>query len=80
MNINGKTRLLGLIGNPIEHTKSPVIHNNISEKMNINEVYVPFFVEKEGLSNAILGAYELNILGLNVTVPYKTDEIGRAHV
>ncbi len=75
MNINGKTRLLGLIGNPIEHTKSPVIHNSISEKMNINEVYVPFFVEKEGLSNAILGAYELNILGLNVTVPYKTDVI-----
>lgn len=70
-NINGKTRLIGLVGNPIEHTLSPLIHNGISEKMKISSVYVPFKVESKGLCDAIKGAYELNILGMNVTVPHK---------
>ena len=71
MNIDGKTRLIGLIGNPVEHTLSPVIHNGISKKMDISSVYVPFKVEEKGLEAAVKGAYELNILGMNVTVPYK---------
>lgn len=71
MDINGKTRLIGLIGNPVEHTLSPVIHNGMSERMDISSVYVPFQVEKEGLEEAVKGAYELNILGMNVTVPHK---------
>ena len=71
MNIDGKTRLIGLIGNPVEHTLSPVIHNGISEKMNISSVYMPFKVEGEGLAEAVKGAYELNVLGMNVTVPHK---------
>ena len=71
MKINGKTRLIGLIGNPVEHTLSPVIHNGVSKAMGINSVYVPFKVETEGLAKAVKGAYELNILGMNVTVPHK---------
>lgn len=71
MLIDGNTRLIGLIGNPVEHTLSPVIHNGISEKMGISSVYVPFQVEGEGLDQAVKGAYELNILGMNVTVPHK---------
>lgn len=71
MQISGKTRLLGLIGNPVEHTKSPAIHNSIAS----GEVYVPFLVEKGQLGEAVKGAYALNILGMNVTVPYKTDVI-----
>ena len=75
MKIDGKTRLIGLIGNPVEHTLSPDIHNGISEKMNISSVYVPFKVEKDGLADAIKGAYGLNILGMNVTVPYKNQVV-----
>ncbi|MDE5862981.1 MAG: shikimate dehydrogenase, partial [Lachnospiraceae bacterium] len=71
MKIDGKTRLIGLIGNPVEHTLSPVIHNGISERMNISSVYMPFKVESGGLAEAVKGAYELNVLGLNVTVPHK---------
>lgn len=71
MEINGKTRLTGLIGNPVEHTLSPVIQNGISEKMKIASVYVPFQVENRGLADAVKGAYELNVLGMNVTVPHK---------
>lgn len=71
MNIDGTTRTIGLIGNPVEHTLSPLIHNGISEKMKQASVYLPFRVEEEGLGRAVQGAYELGILGLNVTVPHK---------
>ncbi len=72
MDINGKTRTCGLIGNPVEHTLSPVIHNNLADMLGINLTYVPFLVEEEGLGKAVEGAYELNILGMNVTVPHKS--------
>lgn len=72
MKINGKTYTCGLIGNPVEHTMSPAIHNTLAEKMNLNMVYVPFLVQQD-LSVAVKGAYALNIQGLNVTVPYKSD-------
>ena len=71
MEINGYTRLCGRIGNPVEHTLSPVIHNTVAEEMHDNLVYVPFHVEQGNLQKAIAGAYSLNVLGLNVTVPYK---------
>ena len=73
--IDGQTRLLGLIGNPVEHTLSPVIHNNLAPANHINAVYVPFHVADGNLRAAVLGAYALNVLGLNVTVPYKTDVV-----
>lgn len=71
--IDGKTRTLGLIGNPVEHTMSPFIHNLFAEAMGINMVYVPFHVEEGKLEEAIKGARALNLLGNNVTVPYKID-------
>ena len=74
MEINGQTRLCGLIGNPVEHTLSPIIHNGLAEKMGQNLVYVPFHVTN-GLKEAVKGAYALNILGMNVTVPYKQEVI-----
>ena len=74
MEINGKTKLMGLIGNPVEHTLSPVIHNTIAENMNENMVYVPFPVADD-IESAIKGAYALGIQGMNITVPYKSDVI-----
>ncbi len=71
MEVHGNTRLIGLIGNPVEHTLSPVIHNGISKALGIDSVYMPMKVTDSGLSKAIDGAYELNVLGLNVTVPHK---------
>lgn len=71
MKIDGKTRTCGLIGNPIEHTLSPLIHNTLAEALSLNFVYVPFLVENQ-VSSAVEGAYALNVLGLNVTVPYKS--------
>ena len=70
--INGKTKILGVIGNPIEHTLSPVIHNTLCEIIGINAVYVPVKVEND-IVTAVNGLVESGVYGLNVTVPYKQD-------
>lgn len=75
MRINGFTRACGLIGNPVEHTMSPLIHNTIAEKLGHNLVYLPFPVEKGSLKEAVQGGFALNLLGMNVTVPYKSEVI-----
>ncbi|MCM1160676.1 MAG: shikimate dehydrogenase [Roseburia sp.] len=72
MKINGKTQTCGLIGNPVEHTLSPVIHNHLAEWENRNLVYVPFLVEQDRIREAVEGANALHIHGLNVTVPHKS--------
>lgn len=74
MKINGKTRTCGLVGNPVEHTMSPMIHNTLAEELGMNMVYVPFLVE-DAVDTAVKGAYALNLLGMNVTVPYKSEVI-----
>ena len=72
MTIDGYTRTCGLIGNPVEHTLSPFIHNTLAKLLSHNLVYVPFHVEEGQVLSAVQGAYALNLLGLNVTVPYKS--------
>ncbi len=72
--INGKTKVLGLIGDPVEHTLSPVIHNTLSDIYEGGEsaVYVPFPVKRGDVETALKGAFSLGIQGLNVTVPHKS--------
>ncbi|MFW6028617.1 MAG: shikimate dehydrogenase [Halanaerobiales bacterium] len=69
--INGKTQLYGLIGNPIEHTKSPFIHNTVANYYSHNIIYVPFKVDKYKVKEAVEGLLASNIQGLNITVPFK---------
>lgn len=69
--IAGTTRVCGLIGNPVEHSISPLIHNKLAQRLGIDLAYVTFKVESENVLTAVKGAYGLNILGLNVTVPHK---------
>ncbi|HEX74936.1 MAG TPA: shikimate dehydrogenase [Dehalococcoidia bacterium] len=69
--ISGRTRLCGVIGDPVEHTMSPVIHNAAFENMGVDYFYVPFRVKKDQLAKAIEGVRALNIRGLNVTIPHK---------
>lgn len=73
--IDGKTRTCGLIGNPVEHTLSPVLHNTLADMLGQNLAYLPFHVEDGNLEQAIAGAWALNVLGLNITVPYKSEVI-----
>jgi len=66
-----KTRLCGVIGDPIEHTMSPAIHNAAFIQMGLDYIYIPFHVKEEELGKAIDGMRALNIRGLNVTLPHK---------
>ena len=72
MIIDGYTRTCGLIGNPVEHTMSPAIHNTLAAEFSENLVYVPFRVPGGMVKEAVEGAFALNLLGCNVTVPYKS--------
>lgn len=72
--INGKTKVLGVIGDPIEHTFSPAMHNAGLKYLNLNYKYIPFHVSNKDSNNlpqAILGAKALDFVGLNVTIPHK---------
>ncbi len=73
--ISGGTRLCGVIGDPVEHTMSPAMHNAAFAQMGLDYVYVPFKVKKVGLGRAIDGMRGLNIRGLNVTIPHKVTVI-----
>lgn len=75
MEIKGTTRVCGLIGNPVEHSISPLIHNTLAELMGLDMVYTTFKVEKGRVDTAVKGAFELNVLGMNVTVPHKQEVI-----
>lgn len=75
MNIKGTTRVCGLIGNPVGHSISPVIHNTLAKITGTDMVYTTFKVNKGEVATAVKGAYALDILGLNVTVPHKQEVI-----
>ena len=71
--MNAKTALCCLIGNPVEHSISPLIHNTLADRMGINMVYTAFKVERENVGAAVKGAKALGFRGMNVTVPHKCD-------
>jgi shikimate dehydrogenase len=69
--VSGKTKICGVIGDPIEHTMSPVMHNAAFKLLGLDFIYVPFRVKAEELGKAITGMRALNIRGLNITIPHK---------
>lgn len=71
--ISGKTKVICLIGNPVEHSMSPLLHNTVSREVGIDITYTAFKVESNELSEAVKGLKALNVIGFNVTVPYKKE-------
>ena len=69
--INGSTKVIGVIGDPVEHTASPTMHNAAIRDLGIDYVYVAFRVRSDELSKAIEGMRALGMVGMNVTVPHK---------
>jgi len=70
MEINAYTQFCGVIGNPVEHSLSPAIHNAAFQKLGLNFVYLAFRVE--ALGDAIKGLRALgNFRGASVTIPHK---------
>ena len=69
--ISAKTKFCGLIGDPIEHSVSPVMHNAAFSSLGLDYIYLPLRVARDNLAKAIDGLKVLNIRGLNVTIPHK---------
>lgn len=69
--IGGSTRVVGVIGDPIAHTRSPAMHNAAFRALGLDWAYLPFRVTGEDVGAAIEGARALGLRGLNVTVPHK---------
>ena len=73
--INGKTKIIGVIGENIENSLSPLLHNQIILKHSLNFRYLPFQVAETDLEEAIQSIRALNIRGVNITFPYKEKAI-----
>lgn len=71
MVISGKTKICALIGDPVDHSMSPAIHNIAFSEMGLDYVYVAFRVKAEDVPAAIEGMKALDIKGLSVTMPHK---------
>lgn len=69
--IRGTTQLLGVIGYPIAHSLSPVMHNAAIAQLGVDGVYVPFPIAPENLQTAIAGLAAVGVQGFNVTIPHK---------
>lgn len=61
-----------VIGDPIEHSKSPAMHNAWFEEMSVEATYIPLHVSSEQLGAAVAGLKTLGASGWNVTIPHKT--------
>lgn len=70
-NLTGKTRICGIIGDPVEHSVSPGMQNAAFKAVGADYIYLPFRVKKDDLENAVKGMRALNLRGLNVTIPHK---------
>jgi len=71
IDINGKTTIYGIIGDPITHSLSPLFQNYFLSTVGLNSTYLPFCVKPEKLSQALKGLHAAHIEGLNITVPHK---------
>lgn len=71
MVITGTTKLLGVIGDPVEHSLSPVMHNAALTELGADFVYVAFPIRSGDLERAIAGFAAIGVQGFNVTIPHK---------
>jgi shikimate dehydrogenase len=69
--ITGQTRIVGIFGDPITHTRSPAMQNAAFRARNLPYIYVPFWVRSPDLAKAVQGIRACNLVGINATVPHK---------
>lgn len=69
--ITGQTKLLGVIGYPVEHSLSPVMHNAAIAHLGVDYAYLPFPIAPVDLKTAIDGFAAINLRGFSVTIPHK---------
>jgi shikimate dehydrogenase len=69
--ISGRTHLVGLIGNPVEHSLSPAMQNAALAARGLDWAYLPLLVEEGHVEEAVRGLSALGFVGANVTAPHK---------
>ena len=69
--IKGTTKLLGVIGHPVEHSLSPAMHNAAIAHLGVDFVYLPFPVKPGDLKAAIAGFAAIGVRGFSITIPHK---------
>ncbi|MBI5203684.1 MAG: shikimate dehydrogenase [Nitrospirae bacterium] len=75
LKISGKTKALGLLGWPVEHSLSPAMHNAAFKRLGLDCCYLTFPVKPEFLKDAVRAVRALNLAGVNVTMPHKENVI-----
>src|SRR5206468_4295592 len=69
--INAETKVFGVIGDPVSHSHSPLIHNAAFAQLGINAVYLPFRVPRGELGPFLTSFRAIPIQGYSVTIPHK---------
>ena len=69
--IKGTTKLLGVIGHPVEHSQSPKMHNAAIASLGLDYIYLPFPVQPKDLEDAIAGFRAIGVVGFSITIPHK---------
>lgn len=69
--INEETEIYGVIGDPLGHSLSPIVHNACFRHLKLNKVYLPFRVPAEDLHTFMKDCRKLNVKALSVTIPHK---------
>ncbi|NLQ04290.1 shikimate dehydrogenase [Cylindrospermopsis raciborskii] len=77
--ITGKTKIMGVIGYPVEHSLSPLMHNTALHHLGLDYVYLPFPIAPDNLERAIAGFASIGVVGFNVTIPHKQAIIPLLH-
>jgi shikimate dehydrogenase len=75
MDVSVKTRITGIFGNPVEHSLSPLMHNRAFDALGLDMCYLAFKILPKDLADAIKAIRVLDIVGVNITIPYKEQVI-----
>lgn len=71
LTITGRTKLLGIIGDPVEHSMSPTMQNAAIASLGLDYIFLPFPVKSANLSKILDGFASMGLVGFNVTIPHK---------
>ena len=77
--IDAETQVYGVIGDPVGHSLSPIIHNSALESDQVNAVYLPFRIPKHVITESIEALKNLGVKGFSVTIPHKEAVVKFAH-
>lgn len=71
LTVTGQTKLLGIIGDPVEHSLSPLMQNAAITELGLDYAYIPFPVRGTNLKQALDGFAAIGLVGFNATIPHK---------